>query len=132
MSSRRRWEDSGGAGEEVCEAWEEYRRVGERRVVDARVVVLAGREEEMQRRRLCCDEVEVCISLRAILDRLAVLCAQLVPELMRSMHRVAEVAVRFIIALLLCSVFYSPGLSVRLYCSLYRSIVQTSSNIIDR
>ena len=70
---------------------------------DAREVVAVGRDTlEIERRRVCCTDVEaVWISPRAMRELRAVLLYVFgVVELMRSRHRDAEAAVRFIVVLI--------------------------------
>lgn len=109
LTSSRVFVFGGGVGEEsdeCCVAVEVYARCAGERVVAGREDVVVGREDVL-RRQVCCEEgVELAIFLRGILDCLAVVLYVLaLVEAMRSTHRDAEVAVRFIIALCLLCLF---------------------------
>ena len=92
----------------------------EGRVVDGREVVLFAtrRDEQVERRRFCVEEeVELDISLCDILDCLTVVLYVLLGLLvMRSRHLDAEVAVRFIVALVVSSRFQFSSSLICLYC----------------
>lgn len=81
------------------------------------------RDDDTDRRRLCCDEgAALPISPLAMRDCLAVvLYVEVVPEVMCSKHRDAEVAVRFILVLGVLSLreLQMCGCIALVYCSVF-------------